>query len=195
MSTVKVAELQDVSGNTAIDVAKVAGNASRYVRQSYVQNDLNNYSFSTSWVLGPSFSNVSGFKEGSLIEVTYYIPCRNDSTSWGGIYIEPQFTFDNSTWLRSGTSGYTAVMELGNGSISFYGKTLLIDPSLESVVGDFQFNIRFYCKSYDGTTTINQNNDVGNAGSGVCALATGANRYQHYASIVVKELALLRGNS
>lgn len=193
-TNVKTTTLSDTSGNPAVDVAKVAGNAGRYVRQVYVENDATNRSFTTSWSLGATFTNVTGFKAGSLVEVTYYIPLRNDSTSWGGAYVEPQVTFNNSTWLSCGSSGYTAVMENGGASISFYGKTLLLDPSLESISGDFQFNIRFYLKSYDGTLTSVTSNNINNT-SGTVSSATSTNYTQHYASIIVRELALLRGDS
>jgi len=194
-TNVKTTTLSDTSGNTAVDVAKVAGNAARYVRQAYVQNDATNRSFSTSWSLGATFTNVTGFKVGSLLEVSYYIPLRNDSTAWGGVYIEPQITFDNgSTWLSCGSSRYNGVMEYGQ-SIHYYDRNLLIDPSLESVTSDFQFNIRFYMRAYDGTTTSVTNNAINAVSGTATASATGKNYNQHYASIIVRELALLRGDS
>ena len=190
---VKTDAIQDSSGNAALDLTKLAGNAGRYVRQVYVQNDATNRSFSTSWSLGATFTNVSGFKAGSLVEVTYYIPLRNDSTSWGGAFVEPQVTFNNSTWLSCGASGYTAVMEYGQ-SIGYYQKNLLIDPSLESITGDFQFNIRFYMRSYDGTLTSVTSNAV-NSVSGTVSNASSTNYAQHYASIIVREWAVMRGSS
>lgn len=191
---VKTDAIQDSSGNAALDLTKLAGNAGRYARQVYVQNDTTSRSFSTSWSLGATFTNVSGFKEGSLVEVTYYIPLRNDSTTWGGAYIEPQVTFNNSTWLSCGSSGYTAVMEYGQ-SIGYYQKSLLIDPSLESITGDFQFNIRFYLRSYDGTLTSISNNSINSVSGTVTSLSATQNYYQHYASIIVREWAVMRGSS
>lgn len=64
-----------------------------------VQTNTTTYSTSTTWALGPSFSTVTDFKAGSRVKLSYHIPMRNDSTGWGGGYIEPQVSFNGgSTW-------------------------------------------------------------------------------------------------
>lgn len=64
-------------------------------KQTVVMTDTANYSASTSWVLGPNFPATPTFKAGSKIKLSYNVPMRNDSTSWGGGYIEPQVSFNN----------------------------------------------------------------------------------------------------
>ena len=189
--------LQDSSGNTALDVSKVASTtaqgAGRYVRQIINQVDTTDRTSGTSWTAGTELPVVGGFKAGSLLRIYYMYPCRNDSTSWGGIYFEPQIRFNQGTWQSLGSRGYDAVMELGNGSISFTSNSMLINPEQSS---DFSVQLRFYFRSYDGSVGINNGNghDI-NATSGTANLMSGNNGLQHYGHWNIEELAILRGAS
>lgn len=195
-SIVKLDKIIDFNtGNVALDVNKIASYPSRYIRKCYADYTTTGSSHSTSWSLGATFGAQQDFKAGSLIRLYYYFPARNDSTSWGGIYVEPQVSFDNNTnWYSLGGSGYTAVMELGGQSIGFYNNTILIDPAQTE---DFTFGVRLYHRSYDGTATTITNNAVNNVSGTADAINTvlaDFNYYQHYTHIIVEELALLRGN-
>lgn len=184
VSAVKVSKIQNTSGTDKIITENFATD-SRFIRQIEVQADTGGYSFSTSWSLGPSFNNITGFKAGSLVEINYYIPLRNDSTAWGGAYIEPQVSYNGGTsWVSLGSSGYTGVMEYGQ-SIGFYTNTLLIDPNQ---VADFGVQVRFYLRAYDGTLTVKTSNAI-NSVSGTQTVDSGLNGQQHYSRIIVKELA------
>ncbi|MFZ3232726.1 MAG: hypothetical protein WA194_04285 [Patescibacteria group bacterium] len=52
-------------------------------KQSVTFVDAATYNFTTAWSLGPSFPATGTFKAGSKVRLSYLIPMRNDSTSWG----------------------------------------------------------------------------------------------------------------
>jgi len=185
--------ITNASGTSAIDVNKLSDFASRYIRNVFAQVNTTTYNFTTTWAAGPVFTNVTGFKAGSLVEIQYHMPCRNDSTSWGGMYIEPQVSFNSgTTWFSLGSSGYDGgIMHLNSGDIGSYGNVILVNPGQTS---DFSLQIRFYFRSYDGTSTLNGSHDLNNvSGTANGGIMSGNNGTQHYASIKVKELAIMRG--
>lgn len=157
-----------------------------YLRRIYTQVNTTYSSFSTSWTLGVTFSNTTNFKPGSLIKITYYMPMRNDSGSWGGGYIEPQVTFDNSTWQSLGSSGYDAgVMHSGGGVIGSYHQFILLNPNIWSV---YSFNIRFYFRAYDGTLYLNDAHELGTISS-TATVMSGANGTQNNCHVIIEEYA------
>lgn len=179
--------------NVANSTAMVMNNVSltgRYRRQIYSQVDTLNWSATTTWALGPTFAQVSGFQPGSVIRLDYQIPTRNDSTSWGGGYIEPQVRFDDEPWQSLGSCGHDAgVMSLGYACIASYQQTIFIDPARSS---PFAVQFRFYFRAYE--STIGLNNALGhdiNLTSGTATIMPGNNGLQHYTHIIVQELALL----
>lgn len=193
-STLRLSNVNSAAGLPALDIDKIASNAGRYIRQVYAQVDTTSFtSIGTSWTLGPSFANTTGFKAGSLVRLDYHMPCRNDSTSWGGLYIEPQISYNaGMNWFSLGSSGYDGnVMNNASADIASYFNSILIDPGQTS---DFGVQVRFYVKSYDGTAYINYSHDI-NLVSGTATALTGNNFNQHYSKIIVEELAILRGSS
>jgi hypothetical protein len=193
-TNVKATNLQDTSGNMAVDIAKAATTtpqgSARYTRQIFTQVYTGSFSASTSWTLGFTFADIGTFKAGSLVKMTYMIPSRNDSTSWGGTYIEPQIRFNSGTWQSLGSCGYDGgTMHNNSADIASYHNTLLVNPGQTS---DFTVGFRFYFKSYDGTTTINGSNDL-NTVSGTATIMSGDNGTQHYSHIIVEEMAIMRG--
>jgi hypothetical protein len=174
------------------DVATILSQSGFYIRQFIVENDTANRSFGTTWALAYTSNNYTGFQAGSKIRFTYQIPFRNESSSWGGAYTEPQISFNGgSTYISLGSSGYDGnVMQLSSASIATYTKTLYIDPALQGITSNFSFRFRIYCKSYDGTARWNQDHDI-NATSNTATLASGVNVNGHYASFHVEELAVI----
>ena len=157
-----------------------------YVRKMITQVDTASRTATTSWVLGPEFANIPDFQAGSLIRLSYQVPMRNDSTSWGGGYIEPQVRFNLGTYQSLGSGGYDGgVMNLGNAAIGSYMNSILINPGQTST---FSTQFRFYFRSYDGTIQWNQSHDI-NLISGTASLMSGDNGLQHYAHIIVEEIA------
>ena len=164
-----------------------------YIRKIFTEVDTTSRTTGTSWTLMWTGTNQTGFKAGSDIKLTYHMALRNNSSSWGGGYIEPQISFNNSTWFSLGSSGYDGgVMSLDTGTIGSYNNTIIIDPALQGITTDFQVRIRFYAKSYDGTLMWNQDHDI-NAVSGTATAATGLNLLQHYCNYTIEELATGQG--
>jgi hypothetical protein len=152
---------------------------------SDMQVDSTTRNFSTTWAAGATFNTVEGFRAGSKIRLTYHVPMRNDSTSWGGGYIEPQIRINGGTWQSLGSSGYDGgVMNNTSPSIGSYGNTLLIDPAQTN---DFTVQTRFYHRAYDGTVKVNGSHDVNNV-SGTGSLMSGINSSQHYTNVLVEEV-------
>jgi hypothetical protein len=90
---------------------------------------------------------------------------RNDSSSWGGGYVEVLYSYNDSpTWQSLGVSGYDgAVMHNGASSIATYSNEFVLDFSAETSAANLRFKFRH--RSYDGTLTINASHDIsGGAG-------------------------------
>ena len=215
-ATLSVSKVTNSSGVAALDIAKIAASAlpvpysytatqafhpdsvgkARYIRQIVTQYDDGNYSASTSWVqVLNRFTNIPDFSAGSLVKLSYHVPCRNDSVGWGGAYLEPQISYNGGTkWWSLGSSGYDAVMNQGY-AVGSYFQSILIDPYLSGVSAGagFGVQIRFYATSYDGTLLINTSHSI-NAISGTAVLDPSINGVQHFAHIIVEELALLSGS-
>ena len=185
--TLKVDQIKSLNGATTLTLDKFSSTG-RYTRQTVRENDTTNYSSTTAWALASTFSVISGCQGNSLIKLFYSVPTRNNSTSWGGGYIEPQVRFNGGTWESLGSCGHdAAVMYLGNQFIGTYNQTILIDPGLSS---EFSVQFRLYFSSYDGT--IGLNNALGHATntvSGTAPVIPGANGLQHYIHIIVEEIA------
>jgi hypothetical protein len=187
VSSVRVSKIDNTSNNTVLDINKLS-TTGFYSRQTVTQVDTANRTFTTTWALGPTFDVISNCQAGSLIHVSYYVPARNDSTSWGGLYTELQVRFNEGTWQSLGGSGYDGgVMRLGQASIGSYYQTILIDPAQTT---NFSVQFRFYFRSYDGTAGVNNgvNHDV-NVVSGTATIMSGNNGLQHFTHVVVEELA------
>lgn len=192
-SLLKLDSIQDVSGNASLDVAKIAGTTSRYIRQSIVHYDTTTYNFSTTWAAG-TYTPTYTMKAGSLIKVFLHVPGRNDSTGWGGGYNELQWSVAGASYLTLGSGGYDGgVMNNGNQAIGTWNNTYLLDPGQSS---DFTVIFRTYHKSYDSTFTINGSHDInatsGSASGGEPNLT---NINQHFMHMIIEEYALLRGDS
>jgi len=186
--TLKVNSIKNAGGATVLDLAQLS-NTGRYVKTTTLQTDTTNRTSGTSWTLGPTFDVIPNCQGNSLIKLFYSVPTRNDTANWGGGYIEPQVRFNEGTWQSLGSCGHdAAVMYLGNSFIGTYRQIILIDPGLSSV---FSVQFRFYFRSYTDTMGWNNGNlghDL-NAISGTAALLSGNNGLQHYAHIIVEELA------
>ena len=185
-SEINIVSLQNSLGTTVVNTSQLSPN-SRYLRKVVTQVDTALKSTTTGWTLAVTFDTINDFAPGSLIRLAYHIPMRNDSTSWGGGYIEPQITYGTSDWVSLGSSGYDGgVMQLGGAYIGSYHQVILIDPQINT---PFSIRLRFYYKSYDGTIQWNNNHALNDI-SGTATLLTG-NEYQHYAHVIVEEYARL----
>jgi hypothetical protein len=163
----------------------------RYIRNTDMQTDTTGRTFGTGWTTMWTATNTTGYLAGSHLLLEYHLPLRNDLDAWSGAYIEPQITYNNSTWYSLGSSGYDGgIMSNGAGVIGSYNNSIYINPSLDGVSGNFSVCIRFVCKAYAGTVSWNQSHDI-NASSGTASTGGVANRNQHYASFSIIEMAII----
>lgn len=186
-----------VSGyNSRLTTAENRVNAVRagyYSRKIITEVDTTGRSC-TGWTLMWTGSNQTDFKAGSLVRLSYHLALRNNDYGWGGGYVEPQISFNNSTWYSLGSSGYDgAVMADSAAVIGSYNNQIIINPATAGISGDYQVRVRFYCKSYSGTLLWNTDHDL-NTVSGTASLLSGANNgYQHYCNYTIEELATGQG--
>ena len=156
-----------------------------YIRKAELLVDTAGYSATTSWKLGPSWSPIYDFLPNSKIWFSIKVPARNDSSNWGGMFLELQIRFNSGAWYSLGCTGFDTIMEFGQSVHSYNCDYLVQGPDVP-----FSVEIRTYFKSYDGTTTIVTSNAV-NSLSGTAPLIEPAiYSKQHYSKLIVKELAL-----
>lgn len=179
-----------VSNSLTATVGNLKLQTGRIIRQIAVETDSTGRAIPASWTLGPVFTTMTGCKAGSLIRLSYYVPARNDGASWGGLFIEPQISFNNGTSYYSlGSTGHSLVME-SYASIATLFNQLLIDPNQST---DFSVKFRFYYRCYnDANTTVNSASDINAISSaatlGLLPNTTINNQNQHYTKIIVEEL-------
>jgi hypothetical protein len=137
-----------------------------------------------SWTFGPTFDTIFGFKPNSKVKLFYHVPSRNQSGSWGGIYIEPQVSWNGQAWQSLGSTGFEN-MVLNGEEILTYNNTLLLVPGFNY---EFSARFRFVFQSYDGTTGWGNFNRNLNSTSGTAPMMTGNNGNQHYPHIIVEEI-------
>jgi hypothetical protein len=179
-----------VTNNLTATGGNVKLQTGRIIRQIMVESDTTGRAIPAAWTLGPVFTTMTGCKAGSLIRLSYYVPARNDGNSWGGLYIEPQISFNNGAgYFSLGSTGHSLVME-SYASIATLFNQLLIDPNQTS---DFSVKFRFYYLCYnDANTTVNSGNAINNISStatlGLLPNTAINNQNQHYTKIIVEEL-------
>ncbi len=85
------------SSDAVMDLAGI-DEGSRYLRNIEVITNTVGTSATTAWILANgAFPLAKTCKGKSLIQVYYHNPCRNDSRSWGGTYVEIQVQFNGGT--------------------------------------------------------------------------------------------------
>lgn len=192
--SIQLDTLSNIDEIKAIDINSLAAASSpSYIRQVLNLVDTTDRSATTTWTLGATW-NPYIMKAYSTLKIYYSYPMRNESTSWGGIYFEPQVTFNNGiTWYSLGSRGYDLMSLNAGGNIKYMENYITINPSQTA---DFNFGLRYYFRSYDGTVGIN--NSLGhdmNANSGTAFFhpTISSNNYQHYVHFIVEEIASLKG--
>lgn len=191
-TTITTDSINDLSGTKKFDLSTIVLDG-YYTRRILSQYDSTAYSTSATrrdFALGSVFPNITGFKAGSLIQLSFHVPTRNDSELWGGIFIEPQVRFNSGAWFSLGGTGYDVMLQDGR-AISSYCNTILFDSGQTT---DFDIQFQFYFAGHDTETEINGSHSI-NGRSGTADLDTNAaNANQHYMSITVEELAKFSGS-
>jgi len=172
----------------------------RYIRQVERQIDTTSVTVTTAWQPALAFplTSMKPFRAGSIVKLYYYVPCRGDqgAGNWAGIYLEPQISYNGgSTWTSLGGSGYAVVMSTCPNNIGSYSNTILIDPQQSTEFGvQFKIYARCYQTVAGGLNSINSNTGVNDGGfryQDITNIPLAANGQQHYAHVIVEELALL----
>ena len=185
MSQLRVSGIATTAGTQKLSVANISEQGF-YTRNIIVQVDTTGRTSGTSYTLGPTFDNIS-CAGNSLVKMMYHVPMRNDAASWGGIYIEPQVSFNDGAWQSLGTTGHD-MMALSSGEIMTYRNEILITPGIST---SFTTKFRFYFRSYEGTVGWNNgiNHDINAQPVGNATLMSGNNGLQHFMHIIVEEYA------
>jgi len=168
------ANMSNDVANMSNDLANLSGSYKiGKVISEYNTSGLSNTS-NAAWVAWPAagFTNQTGFTGGSTIHIEAWIPMRNDSTGWGGGYVDTNITFDNGVaWRSLGNHGYDGGV-MANTSPSIHGEniTYLVTGTPST---DYSVKLRFMFKSYDGTVAINSSHDINRTGTaGFCPAGT-----------------------
>ena len=122
------------------------------------------------------------------------VPARDNTTSWGGLYININVRVNGGTWYNLGNSGYDGgVMANSSNDIatSHHHKYLdFIGNAGVSASSTYTVQFEVTCRSYNGTTTVNGSHDInrtasnlGNRGS----LKTWASN-QNYTTLTLTEV-------
>jgi hypothetical protein len=151
------------------------------IRNVYLETDTTSRSFTTSYVVGMTWANRT-YNAYSRIILDIYVPIRNNSASWGGVYTYVEYNVNSSGWTFLGHSGYTGVMSSGGGDIGFYTNTFFFPFNIAS---NFTCQFRFQHKSYDDTGYVNQSTDAGTGSTNSYGIST----TQFFSKIIIIELS------
>lgn len=126
------------------------------ITNSYTEIDTTSRTFTTVWAAGMTWTDQK-YEGNSKLLVLLYIPARNNSTSWGGGYVELQYRINGGAWVSIGSSGYDQVMANGVAMIGSNTYHFLLDnlPTEPCTVG-----FKTLHKAYDGTLLINDSHEL-----------------------------------
>lgn len=126
------------------------------IGEIFKQSSADTLTFGTTWGDGKIWDTKT-FSGKSRIRLDWRCPFRNNSSTWGGGYIDIQLSINGGTFYSVGHSGYDGgVMQYQYAAGSMSGYVMLTDMPDE----DFTFQVKFRHRSYDGTVTINGSHDI-----------------------------------
>ena len=117
----------------------------------YTFTDTTLRQFDTGWGQGMITPIISKETDTDII-LDWRVPSRNDSSGWGGMYMDIQYSEDGGgTWTSIGNSGYDGgcMVNGADGIGSMSGHHVFTNLSTETI------RIRMMHRSYEGTVTIN----------------------------------------
>ena len=122
------------------------------------QYDSVTRNFTTAWAEGKTW-DVFTKNIGTDVVLSWRCPFRNETTSWGGGYIDIQLSINGGAYASLGNSGYDGgVMDMGSATIASMAGTFLLD--LDTVRAASTIQIKFLHRSYDGTVIINGSHSI-----------------------------------
>ena len=114
----------------------------------------------------------------------YYVPVRNDTQSWGGMYSRLLYRINSGSWIDMGDSGYSSVMITSSYSISYYGNSFTFD--FASLTSDFTLGFLVQGAPYDNTANIMSSNSIGSGGTtGVSSSDGSMQRYNFHTKFIL----------
>ncbi|WP_298479080.1 hypothetical protein [uncultured Maribacter sp.] len=160
--------------------------------KSYVQVYKGNKTFTNgNATLLNLFPEVT-IQAGKKIKMTLYVPTRDNTNHWGGLYVNVNVRV-NGTWYNLGNTGYDGgVMSYSAQSIHALNHEMLLDfiTNLglpEDQTYTLQFELR--ARSYNGTTSVNRSHDINRTANNLNVrggLQTWASD-QNYCHIIIEE--------
>jgi hypothetical protein len=156
--------VNDIVGTTgSFDNLTVSGTLDIAGAVHTLNNLLTYQTDGAGFTVGTSFvdTNVwSGFTcpANAVIAVNVFQSWRNNSTSWGGGYFDMKYRIDGGDWVTVGNTGYQG-MQNGNASIDNYTQQIVLDFSAQTT--DFNLEITYMNRSYDGSLLVGSTAGVG----------------------------------
>lgn len=150
-----IEQMPNINGTTLEDKLGNILNDGRIVNIWY-EVDTTSRTFGTSYADGRTWTNHTK-TAGNKILLSFACIMRNSTstTSWGGGYIQIDYSVDGGTaWTSLGDSGYDAVMLLSAAAIGSISGTFLVD--IGAVTNATQIRIRFRHRAYSDTLLVNQ---------------------------------------
>ena len=169
--------------------------SSSSTNKSYVQTFTRNKSFNSgNAALLNRFPQLT-IQANKKVKINIYVPTRNDSNSWGGLYVNLNARV-NGTWYNLGNTGYDGgVMSSGSTAIHNLNYEMLLDfitnlnlPSNQAYTVQFELTAR----SYNGTTYVNSSHDINKTSSSLGSrgsLQSWASN-QNYCHLIIEEKEL-----
>ena len=142
-------------GDFTINITK-ADKPKRYQREVHtgtIGNIDNHWRVVKTWSTFPK-------NAGDVLELNYLMPTRHDSSTWGGLYLNIQYSIDNgSTWKDCYDSGFSGAMTNGANNINQISGNIIVD--ITEVTNATSVKFRYQAKAYnDNHGTINGNHDI-----------------------------------
>lgn len=176
---------EQISGESTIP-------SSQLVNKSYVQTYKGGKNFGNgNATLLNLFPEVT-IQAGKKVKIYLYVPTRNNTSSWGGLYVNINAKV-NGTWYNLGNTGYDGgVMHSSATSIHALNHEMLLDfitnlnlPANQPYTLQFELTAR----SYNGTTYVNHSHDINRTANNLGSrggLQTWASD-QNYCHIIIEE--------
>jgi hypothetical protein len=148
------------------------------IKNIFEEYDTADYGYNSSWALGRIWT-LRNYNANSKLMVYLYVPFRNNSSSWGGLFTQLDYNINNTGWVSMGNNGY--YMMLSGADILIYSNWFYLPLTIAS-----NFSCQFRCqhRTYDGTANINSDSSIG----GGTANSYGINVNQHFYKLLVVEI-------
>ena len=158
------------------------------IRNIYHQANTTNFSVGTTFIDGPVWEAVD-ISANSKVKVYVYVPWRNNSDDWGGMYIDVQFrvnqnvgTYVANSWVSLGVNGYH-MMSSSVQEILQYTNELYLPFTIPTA---FTLQFKYRYATYNGTATSPANNNIVAGDTLLAQFGISANQF--YPKIIITEI-------